>query len=176
MIVLSAKGCAAMKILVFSDSHSGLSFMRLCADKLAPDAIIHLGDHYDDGEVLKELYPEIPVWQVPGNCDRYRVPEFVPEILIQRIFGVDLYLTHGHKHRVKMGIGALLKDARLCKCAAALYGHTHIADCHREEDGLWVLNPGSCGYHGGSAGLMEIRDKKIISCRIIGREDLEETV
>lgn len=165
-----------MKILVLSDSHSALNFMRLCVDKLKPDAIIHLGDHYDDGAVLKEEYPHIRCYQVPGNCDRYRVPGFVPEILIERIFGVDLYMTHGHKHRVKSGIGALLHDARGCKVAAVLYGHTHIADCHQEEDGLWVLNPGSSGYSGGSAGLITIEDKKITSCRIVGRMDLEDMV
>ena len=165
-----------MKILVFSDSHSALGFMRFCVERVRPDAIVHLGDHYDDGGVLKEEYPHIPLWQVPGNCDRYRVPDFVPEILVQPIFGVELYMTHGHKHRVKMGIGALLKDARLWKCAAVLYGHTHIPDCHREADGLWVLNPGSSGYNGGSAGLIEVMDKKIISCRLLVRSDLEETV
>lgn len=165
-----------MKILVFSDSHSALSFMRRCVDKLNPDAIIHLGDHYDDGEVMKEEYPLIPLYQVPGNCDRYRVPGFVPEILIKRIFGVDLYMTHGHKHQVKMVKTLLLRDARACKCAAALYGHTHIPDCYQEEDGLWVLNPGSCGYYGGTAGIMEVKDKKIISCRIISWSDLEEMV
>lgn len=165
-----------MRILVLSDSHSALSFMRICVNCLKPDAIIHLGDHYDDGEVIKEEYPDIRVWQVPGNCDKYRVPTFVPEIIIERIFGVDFYITHGHKHRVKMGLGALLRDARLCRTAAALYGHTHVADCHQEEDGLWVLNPGASGYNGGTAGLIEVEDKKITSCRIVRRSDLEEMI
>ncbi len=165
-----------MKILVFSDSHSALSFMRLCVDRVRPDAIVHLGDHYDDGQVLKEEYPHIPLWQVPGNCDRWRVPDFVPEILIQRVSGVELYMTHGHKHRVKTGIGALLKDARLCGCAAVLYGHTHIPDCRREEDGLWILNPGSSGYNGGSAGLIEVKNNKITACRLLCGRDLEESI
>lgn len=165
-----------MKILVFSDSHSAISFMRLCMETVKPDAVIHLGDHYDDGEVIREEYPHVRMYQVPGNCDRYRVPGFVTEILIERIFGVDFYMTHGHKHRVKMGIGALIRDARLCKCAAALYGHTHTPDCHQEEDGLWVLNPGASGYNGGSAGLIEVRDKKITACRVFSRWDLEEMV
>lgn len=162
-----------MKILVFSDSHSALSFMRLCMEVVKPDAVIHLGDYHDDGEVIREEYPHTRVYQVPGNCDKYRVPGFVPEVLIQPIFGVDMYMTHGHKHGVKMGIGALTRDARLCKCAIALYGHTHVADCHREEDGLWVMNPGAAG-NGGSAGLIEIMDKKITACQIFDRWDLEE--
>ena len=165
-----------MKILVFSDSHSAISFMRLCMDAVKPDAVIHLGDHFDDGQVIQEEYPHVRMYQVPGNCDMYRTPPFVPEILIERIAGVDLYMTHGHKHRVKTGTGALIRDARLCKCAAVLYGHTHVADCHVEEDGLWVLNPGSSGYNGGSAGLIEIHDKKITACRIISRWSLEELV
>ncbi len=162
-----------MKILVFSDSHSARSFMRLCVEVVKPDAVIHLGDHYDDGEVLKEEYPGLRIYQVPGNCDRYRVPGFVPEILIQPVFGVSMYMTHGHKHGVKMGIGALTRDARLCKCAIALYGHTHVPDCHREEDGLWVLNPGAAG-NGGSAGVIEIHQQKITACVLIDRWDLEE--
>lgn len=165
-----------MKILVFSDSHSALSFMRTCMETVKPDAVIHLGDHYDDGEVIHEEYPNIRMYQVPGNCDKYRVPCFVPEILIERIFGVDFYMTHGHKHGVKMTIGPLVRDARLCKCAAALYGHTHVPDCHLEDDGLLVLNPGSCGYNGGTAALIEIQDKKITACRVFSRWELEEMV
>ena len=161
-----------MKLLILSDSHSTLSFMRRCIDSVKPDILIHLGDHFDDGQAMCEEYPAIPMLQVPGNCDRYRCPPSQPEILITRVGGVDLYLTHGHKHSVKSYLGALLRDARRAKVSAVLYGHTHVPDCHREEDGLWVLNPGSCGYFGGSAGLMEIRDGRILSCRLLTEEDL----
>ena len=41
---------------------------------------------------------------------------------------------------------------------------------------MWVMNPGTSGYGGGSAGLIETEEKKIISCRIITAEDLEEFV
>ncbi len=163
-----------MKILVFSDSHRALSFMRQCIDFCKPDAIIHLGDHYADGENIHMEYPEIRFYQVPGNCDMYSAPPFAREMLVQRLGGVDLYLTHGHIHKVKQTRYALMKDARACGCAAALYGHTHIPDCHQEEDGLWVLNPGAAGYSGGTAGLIEINDKKITSCLILSRRDLEE--
>lgn len=163
-----------MKILVFSDSHSSLRFMYACMSVVKPDAVIHLGDHYDDGEALKADYRRMRFYQVPGNCDRYRCPPGVREILVDRVLGVDLYMTHGHRHNVKLYLGALLLDARACKVQAVLYGHTHVADCHQEEDGLWVLNPGSCGYGGGSAGLMEVENGKIKACRIIRQEDLEE--
>lgn len=160
-----------MKILVLSDSHSSLSFMRHCIESSAPNAIVHLGDHYDDGEAMREEYGHIPFYQVPGNCDRYRCPPGIPEILIYRVCGVDLYMTHGHKHQVKSYLGGLLRDARAAKVAAVLYGHTHTPDCHQEEDGLWVLNPGSCGYYGGSAGLIECSDGRIVSCRLLREVD-----
>ena len=56
---------------------------------------------------------------------------------------------------------------------AALYGHTHIAECIREESGMWVLNPGTAGYGGGSAGVIEIADGKISACRILGQTDID---
>ena len=70
-----------MRILVLSDSHAGLSFMRRCVEKTKPDAIVHLGDYFDDAHVLSEEYPHIPIHAVPGNCDKYRLLRSVPEIL-----------------------------------------------------------------------------------------------
>ena len=163
-----------MKLLVLSDSHSSLSFMRLAVEQVKPDGIIHLGDHYDDGEVLREDYPDIRLWQVPGNCDRYRVPPYVPEILIEPIGGVMFYMTHGHRHNVKLGLWKLISDAEQSNAQCVLFGHTHEPYCEMEDEDFWVMNPGSCGYGGGSVGLVEITDKKIVSCRVLDRTDLEE--
>lgn len=160
-----------MKILVLSDSHAALSFMRRCIDAVKPEAIVHLGDHFDDGLAMQEEFPGIPFYQVPGNCDRYRCPPNQPEILILPVGGVELYMTHGHRHGVKSSLGALLRDARAAKADVVLYGHTHQSDCHREEDGLWVLNPGSCGYFGGSAGLIRV-ENGTVECRLLREEDL----
>lgn len=161
-----------MKILVFSDSHSGLSFMVRCVQAVKPDALIHLGDHFDDGQALAARFPELPCYQVPGNCDRYRCPPGQPEVLRLELEGVVLYLTHGHLHGVKSGIGRLLASARESGADGVLYGHTHRADCRRELGGLWVLNPGSCGGYGGSAGLLELAQGKICTCRILEAGDL----
>ena len=165
-----------MKILVLSDSHSALSFMRRCVSRVKPDAMIHLGDFYEDAQTIAEENPHIPMHQVPGNCDLYRMVRFAPDILNYAVGGVELYMTHGHKHGVKYGIENLLREARKTGAKAVLYGHTHVADCHREPDGLWVLNPGSCNYYGGSVGLMEIENGGIRSCRILEHNDLEEFV
>lgn len=123
---------------------------------------------------MEEENGHLPFYQVPGNCDRYRCVPWQKEILITPVCGVRMYMTHGHRHGVKMGIDRLLADAHAANVAAVLYGHTHIPDCHQESDGLWVLNPGSCGSMGGTAGLIYIENGKIISCRILDRTDLEE--
>ncbi len=162
-----------MKILVLSDSHSVLRFMRHSLRVLRPDAVIHLGDHYDDAGVLLEENPHLRLHQVPGNCDARRCPISAQSILCYPVGGVRMFMTHGHIHHVKFGIGGLLADARKNGAQAVLYGHTHTANCYQEPDGLWVLNPGACGSAGGSVGLIETDGEKIISCRVLRQEELE---
>ena len=165
-----------MKILVMSDSHASLRFMRQCIEKLKPDTVIHLGDYYDDAETLAEEYPRLVFHHVPGNCDKYRCSPFAPRILNYAVGGVKLYMTHGHNHQVKSTLVLLLADARKSHSQAVLYGHTHVADCHQEEDGLWVLNPGSCGHAGGSVGIIETCDNTITACYLVKQAELEEMV
>ena len=152
-----------MKILVLSDSHAGRSFMRHCVEVL--------GDYYNDGQILAEEYPSTPVHQVPGNCDLHRgyIPD--PEIRLLEFQKVRFYLTHGHRHGVKQSLFRLIADARASGAAVALFGQTHQAVCFREE-GLWVLNPGAGGSFGGSCGLLEVRDGKVLSCSVIKSADL----
>ena len=158
-----------MKILVLSDSHSTLSFMRLCIQRVKPNAVVHLGDHYDDGAAMAEEFSHLSFYQVPGNCDRYRNIMGAPEIRLEKICGIRVYLTHGHLHRVKTGLWHLISDANGAQAQLALFGHTHSAYCQQEDNGMWVVNPGSCGYYGGSAAGIEFCDKKITGCRI-GRQ------
>lgn len=163
-----------MKILVLSDSHSALSFMRFCIDRVKPDHVVHLGDHYDDGQAMAQAYPHIRFHLVPGNCDRYRCDPTLPDIMCYSIGGVRLYMTHGHRHGVKSGPGHLLAEARKAGAQAVLYGHTHRAACFC-DNGMWVLNPGSCGTYGGSAGIVEITDETITACTVVGQAELSES-
>ena len=162
-----------MRILVFSDSHSSLRFMRDAIAGIKPHAVIHLGDHYDDGQTLSEENSQVLFYQVPGNCDIYRCSDLIPRTICCRVCGVDLYMTHGHLHNVKMTLHSLLQDAKAAKAQAVLYGHTHVAECRLEGD-MWVLNPGSSGPGGRSCGLLEVDNGKIITCRIMKQQDLEE--
>lgn len=161
-----------MKLLVLSDSHASLYFMRSSIAAVRPDVVIHLGDHFDDGSVLAEENPGIRFYQVPGNCDRFRCIPWQPEVISCAIGGVKVYMTHGHNHGVKSGTGRLIADARASGAQLTLYGHTHSPDC-RQEDGMWILNPGTCGTCGGSVGLVTIEKEKITSCRVLRQEDLE---
>ena len=75
------------KVVVFSDSHSGLSFMRRAIHVLKPNAFVHLGDHYDDGAVIAEENPGIPNYIVQGNCD-WSLCFAEPEQMCLKVFGV----------------------------------------------------------------------------------------
>jgi len=164
-----------MKILVLSDSHASLRLMRGFIRAVQPDAVIHLGDFYDDGLAMAEEYSHIRFHQLPGNCDRYRAPRELPPVMYYDVCGVRLFMTHGHLHYVKSDTSRLIADARKAQVQAVLYGHTHVAQCYRESDGLWVLNPGTCGRGGGTAGIIETEDKAIVACYLISEADLMES-
>ena len=156
-----------MKVLILSDSHQHIAFMQSCVETEKPDVILHLGDYYGDGEKLHELFPEIPMYQVPGNCDENRCSEYVSCILVPQIGGVRIYMTHGHLHHVKLQRFSLIRAASQTGAQAVLYGHTHEPECRQLSDGMWIMNPGTCGYFHSSAGIMEIQDGKIADMRII---------
>ena len=161
-----------MKILVLSDSHSSLTFMRKAIVAVKPDAVVHLGDHYDDGIAMAEEFPHLAFHIVPGNCDRYRMLRQEPEVRCYEVCGVRLFMTHGHMQSVKSSLYRLIYDARSMEAKAALYGHTHVADCH-QNDGLWVINPGSAGYGRKTGAVIETTEGEIVNCRIIDEFDLE---
>ncbi|MBQ3252569.1 MAG: YfcE family phosphodiesterase [Oscillospiraceae bacterium] len=162
-----------MKILVMSDSHSALRFMRMSIDRIKPDHVVHLGDLYEDAQALQEEYPHIRFHMVPGNCDSSFIRNREPAVLCYDVGGVRLFMTHGHLHGVKSaGVYRLLKEARELGAQAALYGHTHVKHCSREEDGIWVVNPGSCRGDHGSVALIETRDGNISACTILEQTDI----
>lgn len=155
-----------MKLLIFSDSHSSLRAMRAYVRAVAPDALVHLGDYYGDGSVIAQENPALPTYQVAGNCDRWRCTGFEPEQLVCRLGGAVVFMAHGHRYSVKSGTGSLLAAARERGTQLVLYGHTHTPDCRREADGLWVVNPGSCGF-GGTAACVTLEGGAVMDCRIL---------
>lgn len=150
-----------MKILVFSDSHGIVSAMRAVVAQEKPNRIFHLGDMVRDGADLAGAYPNIPVELVCGNCD-YNTGAPVQTIL--SVQGRRILMTHGHTYHVKLGMGAAVAAARDAQVDLLLFGHTHEAFC-RQDDGLWVMNPGSIqGYFRPTYGIVTVEDGAI-NCR-----------
>lgn len=130
-----------MKLAVFSDSHGNPEKMLQAIADSSPDIIIHLGDGGSDLSEIKKQFPHIPLVAVRGNCD---LSSAYPVETSVNARGLRLFITHGHTYGVKDSLSSLVEKAHSMHVDAVLYGHTHIADNH-EENGLYVINPGSCG-------------------------------
>ena len=133
-----------MKFLVFSDSHGSVDNMARAVERELPaslDAVVHLGDGWRDAEALHRLYPDLPLEQVPGNCDLGRFEDAERLVFFG---GFPVLLCHGHTLGVKSSLLRASCAARERGAKALLYGHTHVPyiDYH---DGLWLVNPGSIG-------------------------------
>lgn len=153
----------ALKILVLSDSHRTMQYMERAIEEEKPDHLIHLGDHCRDAEELQRLYPMLPVLSVRGNCDYDMTCR---ETAVAEIGGHRFFVTHGHRYGVKRGLLAFELAAREVTADVALFGHTHQGFCE-DYNGMWLLNPGSCGYGARpSYGLIEIKNGSL-SCRVV---------
>lgn len=140
-----------MKLAVFSDSHGNPEKMLGAISASRPDLIIHLGDSQGDVHKIKKQFPQIPLKAVGGNCD---ISSGLPGSEVLTLCGFKLFLTHGHFQMVKSTLALLCAEAKSLGAHAALYGHTHTADI-RMEQGIYLINPGSCGK-GAAPGYAEI--------------------
>ena len=130
-----------MDILVLSDSHGAVAPMVRAVELAKPDLILHLGDCWRDGEQLRARFPDIPLEQVPGNCD------FQPEEPAERLLvleGKRILLCHGHTYGVKTSLLAAGFAAEERQLDLFLFGHTHRPLVDRRGRTLF-LNPGSIG-------------------------------
>ena len=126
-----------MKLLVFSDSHGMPLYMRETLEKHRDvDAVIFLGDGQNDFQMMRALFPNIAFYSVRGNCDLGCADMPVREIL--DLDGAKIFCTHGH----------------LC--------HTHEA-LETYDDGLYILNPGSCSGFRATCGLVDISPAGILT-------------
>lgn len=153
-----------MKILVFSDSHSYLELMEAAIQKEMPDHVLHLGDYERDYIQIRRKFPGIPMQNVSGNCD---FGTNTPDIFLAKISGVSIFMTHGHRYYVKSQYLRVIYAAQEKNADVLLFGHTHRAECFREND-MWVMNPGAAGRR-GTYGMIEI-DGGVIQCRLASLE------
>ena len=145
-------------LAVTSDSHGDYDALeQVLLDNPNIDGLLFLGDGMREFEDLQGLYPNLPMVGVPGNCDWSSRGPFTR---IYQDRNLRLMLTHGHQYHVKSGLEYLLDAARDQDAAAVLFGHTHRELLQQEDDGLWVINPGSLG-HSGTYVILEITEDGI---------------
>lgn len=136
-----------MKITIFSDSHGDVDIMCRAVDKEMPDMIIHLGDYVRDAQALQIEYPDIQVYNVPGNRDKASSTDVTEWMTL---CGRSFMLTHGHIFKVKSGTLDLFKYGVQNGADIILFGHTHEAFI-RCRNGRWMMNPGRIGRQAGIA-------------------------
>lgn len=144
-----------MKLLVLSDSHGNITAMERAVSLEQPDHILHLGDCVRDVRALEKKI-SVPITFVKGNCD---FGEQEPDVLMPRFSGKKIFMTHGHLHGVKMMYLRAIYAALESEADILVFGHTHHTECFQEQ-GIWVLNPGSIGY-GETYGLITLENREI---------------
>jgi len=161
-----------MLVLILSDSHGSIEPMRLAAERTKPDAIIHLGDCWRDAASLAKLYPNLPLYQVAGNCD---YTFLLPRTQTITLAGHTITLTHGDQQGVKGSMYGVEQLATEEGAELLLFGHTHLPYCDYHGSAL-LLNPGSIGaprYGRPCAyALAELEEGKPIRTRLL---DLKNT-
>lgn len=152
-----------MKLLVLSDSHGDVASLRLAVRRERPDAVLHLGDHALDAYELAQEFSTTSIAYVRGNCD-FSFPSCA-ETYLRRLAGVQVFAAHGHRYGVKNGLLRFLYAAEENGAALALFGHTHVPYC-REENGIWLVNPGACGGLRATYAVVTLDQGAVLDCRI----------
>lgn len=154
-----------MKAAVFSDTHSNTALMLEAVRRYRPDVLIHLGDHARDAELLRDEFPDIPLYNVRGNCD---LASGAADTELVPLGPVKAFITHGHLYSVDYGrIDSLVYAAQEQGAQLAMYGHTH-KPLHEQLGGVTVLNPGTAGKGAKLTwALVEVFDNGGISCQIL---------
>ena len=144
-----------MIILAFSDSHGYTDNIEKAIKEETPvHAIFFCGDIARDADYIRRHYPHIPLYAVRGNND-YDCDD--PYCLLPFLQNVQIYLTHGHKERVKFGCYALALRCEEKHCKLCIFGHTHVPVI-TEHNGITFVNPGSIGYSHGSYARIKLKN------------------
>lgn len=153
-----------MRILVFSDSHGDFrTINEAVRTHSSAEIIIHCGDGYAEVLELKKMFPDKMIVAVRGNCDW---SADMPAVETLRVMGKTIYITHGHLYKVKFTPYNLICAARENEADIVLFGHTHNAMTDY-DDGLYIMNPGSCHGYRASYGIVDITDKGDIVTNIV---------
>lgn len=143
------------RVAILSDTH-GLLRDKVKEELKQADVILHAGD-INTQAIVDELKSYATLYIVRGNNDKEWAMK-LPEQLFVTLEGVRFFIIHNKKEIPKD-----LKEVDII-----VYGHSHKYAVN-EEQGVLMLNPGSCGKR--RFGL------EITMCRMIvtdGRYTLEK--
>lgn len=149
-----------MKVLVVSDTHGDVYSLKEAINQ-RPDAevVIHCGDGNEDFESLKHLYPTKHFVGVRGNCDFCCAAANIETLTIE---GKKIFVTHGHLYNAKYGLYNLVCAAHEAGADLLLFGHTHTP-LEDYDDGLYIVNPGSCHGYERSYAYLDITEQGIVT-------------
>lgn len=131
-----------MKVLVLSDSHGAVHFLRRILDT-EPEAeiVFFLGDGLSDIEKIKPDYPKKKFICVKGNNDFYYQEN---KEAYKHIDGVTIMACHGDAFRVRSTLRELINKTASVRGNLALYGHTHQRNLYSDSaTGIFAVNPGA---------------------------------
>ena len=127
------------RVGVMGDTHGDVRAIKQAVSAVGcADMWLHTGDFSRDGKTLSVLTGK-PVTVVCGNCDGNAGAK--PDEFIE-LCGFRIWLTHGHRHNVKYGLGELENWARRYEADIVVFGHTHQA-YSATVNGILFFNPGS---------------------------------
>lgn len=133
-----------MKIAVISDTHGYTDNASMLAGRLLREGVtqaFHLGDDYDDADVLIEA--GLHVKRVPGVYSPYYKDPDIPNRILLDIHGIRILLTHAPEpHENDQPADAAPSDIAAAENAGiVLFGHTHLPCIEKRGDIVWI-NPG----------------------------------
>jgi uncharacterized protein len=148
-----------VKIAVISDTHGNIEpCINILKDIDNIDLIIHLGDNTNDAKDIADIL-QIETIAVKGNCDFY--DNSSPDEKIIDVDNKKIFITHGHKYRVKSDLNSIYYRGKEINADIVLFGHSHNPILVKYDDILF-MNPGSGSLPRAgskkSIGLIEIND------------------
>lgn len=162
-----------MKVLVLSDSHGNISNMLQAVEREEPRMLLHLGDCWRDAERVHDRFPDLPMEQVPGNCD-FRSSQPAEKLLF--LGDKRVLMCHGHTYGVKQSLMPAALAAEEQNLDLFLFGHTHRPLVDMRGKTLF-LNPGSIGDPCHPCyGIVTLENGRLEACTVLLRAQVRDRV
>ncbi|MFA6075700.1 MAG: metallophosphoesterase [Negativicutes bacterium] len=154
-----------MKIGIISDTHGNKKAIdKVLKTEPNVEMWLHAGDYTRDGEYLIKKSP-VPVKMVAGNNDVYFGNEY-PEELLFDVAGLTIWMTHGHRQRVKWDLKTIAAEGKSLGADIVIFGHTHEATVEY-LDSVILINPGAAmPWNDSGYAILDIDEQGKISAEL----------